>query len=56
MKIEDHIVTQIVIKLEKVKSQINEKKYIEALSEINMLLSNIEKVEKDGSNSKKKIK
>lgn len=56
MKIEDHIVTQIILKLEKVKSQINEKKYADALSEINMLLSNIEKVENDGPSSKKKTK
>ena len=52
MKIEDHIVTQIVLKLEKVKSQIDEKKFNEAISEIDMLLSNIEKVEINGCGCK----
>ena len=56
MKREDHIVTHIVLKLEKIKSQINEKNYKDALSEITKLLSNIEKVEKDGSGSKKETK
>ena len=56
MKIEDHIVTHIVLKLEKIKSLINEKNYKDALSEISILLSNIEKVEKDGCDCKEKAK
>tara|TARA_E500000318_G_scaffold98124_1_gene99216 strand:- start:471 stop:641 length:171 start_codon:yes stop_codon:yes gene_type:complete len=56
MKIEDHIITQIVLKLEKVKSQIDQEKFIEAISEIDMLLSNIEKVEVNGPKSKKTAK
>ena len=54
MKIKDHIVTHIVLKLEKIKSQINDKNYKDALSEINILLSNIEKVENDGCGCKEK--
>tara|TARA_A100000171_G_C2038792_1_gene99385 strand:+ start:367 stop:534 length:168 start_codon:yes stop_codon:yes gene_type:complete len=52
MKIEDHIVTHIVLKLEKVKSQIDEKKFNEAISEIDILLSNIEKIELNGCDCK----
>ena len=52
MKIEDHIVTHIVLKLEKIKTQINDKKYSDASSEINTLISNIEKIEVNGCSSK----
>ncbi len=56
MKIEDHIVTHIVLKLQKIKTQINDKKYTEASSEINTLLSNIEKIELNGCGCKEKTK
>jgi len=52
MKIEDHIVTHIVLKLEKIKTQINDKKLTEASSEISALISNIEKVEVNGCGCK----
>jgi hypothetical protein len=52
MKIEDHIVTHIVLKLEKIKSQINDKKFKDANSEIDTLISNIEKIELDGCDCK----
>ena len=52
MKIEDHIVTHIVLKLEKIKTQINDKKYSDASSEINTLISNIEKIEVNGCSCK----
>ena len=54
MKIEDHIVTHIVLKLEKIKTQINDKKYTEASSEINTLINNIEKIEVNGCGCKEK--
>ena len=56
MKIEDHIVTHIVLKLEKIKTQINDKNYTEASSEINLLLSNIQKIEVNGCGCKEKAK
>ena len=52
MKIEDHIVTHIVLKLEKIKSQINDKKFKEANSEIDTLISNIGKIEYNGCSCK----
>ena len=54
MKIEDHIVTHIVLKLEKIKSIINDEKLKEAKSEIDTLISNIEKVEKNGCGCEEK--
>ena len=54
MKIEHHIVTHIVLKLEKIKTQINDKNYNEASSEINALISNIEKIEVNGCGCKEK--
>ncbi len=56
MKIEDHIVTHIVLKLEKIKTQINDKKLTEAISEISSLISNIEKIEVNGCGCKEETK
>jgi len=51
MEIQEHILTNIALKLEKIKNEILKDNNNIALQDINILLDNIEKVHKDGRNN-----
>ena len=49
---EDHIVTTIVLKLDKIKTQIKDGDNNNAIAEIDCLLENLERFDVDGSDCK----
>tara|TARA_A100000171_G_C2115508_1_gene137575 strand:+ start:512 stop:685 length:174 start_codon:yes stop_codon:yes gene_type:complete len=57
MKIQEHIITNIILKLERIKTDIDNGEKINAISSINALLESLNKIEIPyGSESKKTTK
>tara|TARA_R110000744_G_scaffold37879_2_gene86596 strand:- start:2518 stop:2688 length:171 start_codon:yes stop_codon:yes gene_type:complete len=56
MKIQEHMITSIVLKLENIKTQIENKDNEGAISGIDLLLRNLNRFETNESDSKKKAK
>lgn len=52
MKIQDYMITTIVLKLEKIKTQIKDGDKSNAIAEIDCLLENLERFDVDGSDCK----
>lgn len=52
MEIQEHILTNISLKLEKIKNEILDDNNNIALHDINLLLDNLEKLHNDGRNNK----
>lgn len=56
MKLPEHVLTSIILKLNKIKTMIEDEKNADAISGINTLLDEFDKFEENGQISKRTVK